>query len=366
MRKIIFITREGYDLAGARIRCYNFAREVSRSGIPTEILSFSDHLGAKDGHRESEMNLFDKLKYNYSAFKRISKEKDALFYIQRINYHCLAPLLAHILNKKMITLDLDDWEMREDPRYYLGFYPSSKAHFLTAYIARRSHFCIAASRFPHGFLLKFNKTVHYIPTGVDCELFKPSGSGTLRSNRIVLSWIGTFHRKEYLSNLKMALDCFAMLRRRYDHIYFEIVGDGIYRNDLEKMVADYEDLNITLKGWIPPQLIPEYLDTVDIGLFPVAERNNFNEAKSPTKLFEYMSMQKPTVSSLIGECRHIIKDGENGLTAKDKAEFFSKMRMLIEDRYLGLKIGTRSRQTVEDSYSLRVLGQRLREIFSRL
>ena len=366
MKKIIFITREGYGLAGARIRCYNFAREISKCGIQTEILSYCDHLGAKDGHREAEMGLFDKLKYNYSAFKRISREKDALFYIQRINYHCLAPLLAHLLDKRMISLDLDDWEMREDPRYYLGFYPSSKAHFLTTYIARRSHFCIAASRFLHDFLLKFNKNVHYIPTGVDSELFKPSRSGATRKNRIVLSWIGTFHRKEYIDNLKMALNCFALLRRKYDHIYFEIVGDGTHRKELEKIVADYQDLNIILKGWITPELIPGYLDSVDIGLFPVAERNNFNEAKSPTKLFEYMSMEKPTVSTPIGECRHIIKDGQDGLLARNKAEFFSKMRMLIENRQLAWEIGIRSRKTVESNYSLRVLGQRLCEIFSRI
>ena len=31
--KVIFVTREGYDLAGARVRCFNFAKELKRRGF---------------------------------------------------------------------------------------------------------------------------------------------------------------------------------------------------------------------------------------------------------------------------------------------------------------------------------------------
>jgi len=55
--RIIFITREGYNLPGARIRCYNFTKELAKYGINTEVLSFSDTLWAKDGERESRMGL---------------------------------------------------------------------------------------------------------------------------------------------------------------------------------------------------------------------------------------------------------------------------------------------------------------------
>ncbi len=363
--KIIFITREGYTLPGARIRCYNFAGELTKYGIDTEVLSFSDTLGAKDGENEAQMGLKEKIRYNWKAFRRLTKDKKTILYIQRFNYHSFAPYLGHLLNKNRIILDLDDWEMRENPRYYLSFYPSSKAHYFTRQIARRSIFCIAASRFLEEFLLQFNKKVYYIPSGVDTELFKPSLNG-LSEDKIFFSWIGTLHKKEYIENIELVLSCFSLLRKRYSHIYFEIMGDGIYRNDLEKILNQYNDQHILLKGWIDPDRVPEYLDTIHIGLLPIASDTKFNQAKSPTKLFEYMAMAKPTVASNIGEAAEIIRDRENGLLAKSKEDFIEKMRELIEDPGLHQRIGNKARETIEKNYSLKVLGKRLREILKTI
>lgn len=363
--KIIFITREGYHSSGARIRCYNFAQELAKYGIDTEILSFSDALGAKDGAEEWQLRIRDKIRYNCRAFKRLTKEKEAILYIQRFNYHSFAPYLAHFFNKNRIVLDVDDWDMREDPKYYLGVFPSSKAHYLTRHIARRSIFCIAASRFLQDFLLQFNKRVYYIPSGVDAELFKPSLNGP-SEKKIIFSWIGTFHEKVYIENIGFALGCFCVLRNKYPHIYFEIMGDGVYRNDLEETIRQYNDKNILLKGWIDPNDIPEYLATIHIGLLPVARNTKFNLGKSPVKLFEYMAMAKPTISSDIGEAAEIIQDGDNGFLAKDKEEFLGKMQLLTEDSDLRQRMGEKSRQTIENNYSLKILGKRLYKVLKTI
>lgn len=363
--KVIFITREGYYLPGARIRCYNFARELATYGIDTEILSFSDTLGAKDGAEESQLRIRDKIRYNWMAFKRLSKETEAIFYIQRFNYHSFAPYLVYIFNKNRIILDLDDWEIRENPKYRLGFYPSSKAHYITQHIAKRSICCIAASHFLKDFLSQFNKNVYYIPSGVDTELFKPS-LNNLNEGKIVFSWIGTFHKKEYIENIDFALSCFNLLRKRYFHIYFEIVGDGIYRDSLVKILDKYNDKHIILKDWIGPDKIPEYLAAVHIGVTPVSHNNKFNNAKSPTKLFEYMAMAKPTLSSDIGETSNIIRDGENGFLAKTKEEFTDKMQRLIENQNLRRQMGEKARKVAEEKYSLEVLGRQLYEILKTI
>ncbi len=361
--KIIFITREGYNLAGARIRCYNFSRELRNYGIDTETLSFCDNLGAKDGKDESRMGIVDKISLNYRAFKKI-KDKKAILYIQRFNYHSFAPYLAHLFNKNRIILDFDDWEMRENPKYYFGFYPSSKAHFFTRLIAKESIFCITASRFLQKFLSEFNKKVYYIPSGVDTELFKPSLDG-LSEKKIIFSWVGTLHKKEYIENLEFALSCFHLLRKRYLHIYFDITGDGIYRSDLEKIINRYNDQNISLTGWINPDAIPEHLINIHIGLLPVSNDRQFNQAKSPSKLFEYMAMAKPTISSRFGEAEEIIQDGENGFLAKRKEEFVERMQRLIEEPRLRRRMGQKARRTIERDYSLKVLGRRLYRILSQ-
>ncbi|MFH1641220.1 MAG: hypothetical protein ABIA66_04550, partial [Candidatus Omnitrophota bacterium] len=230
--KVVFITREGHKLPGARIRCYNFANELSHSGIDTEVLSFSDTLGAKDGGEESRMRLRDKVIFNYRAFRRLINDKESIFYLQRLNYHAFAPYLAYFLNRNRIIFDLDDWEIRENPKYYFGFYPSSKAYHLTREIAKKSIFCVAASRFLEELLSGFSKKVYYIPSGVDLGLFRVFPDD-LSTEKIIFSWIGTLHRKEYIENLDFALNCFNTLRAKYPYIYFEIMGDGIYRKELE-------------------------------------------------------------------------------------------------------------------------------------
>lgn len=359
--KIIFITREGFRLPGARVRCYNFAKEVSKYGISTEVLSFADKLGARDGENESGMGLKDKMWVNLLALKQLMREKDNIFYIQRFNYHAFAPYIAHLINKNRIILDLDDWEMRENPKYYFKFYPSSKAHYFTARIAKSSICCIVASNFLKEFLLSFNKHVYYIPSGVDTELFSPSAP-VLNTDRFIFSWIGTFHKKEYIENIKLALDCFKIIRKDYQNIYFEIAGDGIYKNNLENIISQYNDDNISLKRWMYPEHMPDYLNNIHVGLFPVARNNKFNLAKSPTKLFEYMSMAKPTISSELGEAKTIIRSKETGLLANSQAEFISCMRTLIENPELGRDMGKKARIEAENFYSLKILGKKLAEI----
>lgn len=361
MRKVIFITREGYRLPGARIRCFNFSRQLAICGVNTEVLSFSDNLGALDGEKESQMGIIRKIQLNHRAFKMLLKEKTAIFYIQRFNYHSFAPFLAQLVHRNKIILDLDDWEIRENPRYYFGFYPSSKAHYLTKVIAKRSVCCIAASRFLESFLNKFNKNVFYIPSGVDTELFKPGLDKNLNEKEVIFSWIGTLHRLEYIENINFALECFKALRKKYDFIYFDIVGDGIYKNDLLKSLNKFNDSHIRHIGHIAPDCIPEYLSGIHIGLMPVVENSKFNNAKSPTKLFEYMAMEKPTVSGSIGEAGKIVKDGYDGFLADNRKEFMEKMEYLIDNLSFRINMGKKARQTIEREYSLSIIGKRLYE-----
>lgn len=358
MKKIVFITREGYRLPGARVRCYNFSQELARQGFETEVLSFADTLGAFDGERESRMGLAEKLALNWRALRRLRKEKDAVFYLQRFNYHSLAPYLAHRMDKTRLILDLDDWELRENPRYYLGFYPSSKAHWCISHIARRSVFCVAASRFLEQFLASFNRTVYYIPTGVDADRFRPSLNRT-REGRFVFSWVGTLHRREYIRNILLALAAFRMLRTKYGHVYFEIMGSGIYERELRAALAQDADPHVVFRGWEDPDRMPEYLAGIDAGLLPTAEDNKFNRSKSPTKLFEYMAMAKPVIATDSGEARQIIRDGACGLLAHDREGFAEKMRLLVDDAALCRNLGEAARRRIEKDYSLTVLGTQL-------
>lgn len=358
--KITFITREGYDLSGARVRCYNFARELKKRGVETQVFSFADDLKAKFGDKECQMSNVEKIKLNLKAFGILKKKiGSGMIFMQRLNYHTLAPFLISLSGKNRFIFDCDDWNIREDPRYYFGF-PSSKMEYLTRKIAAFSDACIASSLFLKKYLMNFNPNTFYIPTGVDTEAFYPRQIKA-DNKSIVFSWVGTAYHKEMGDNLKFLIDCFTELAGKNDNIFLDIVGAGRYFQEARVSLNCSGSGRIRFKEWISPDKVADYLSGIDVGLLPLIQDTKFNTAKSPTKLFEYMALAKPTVSSRIGEAANIIEHGSNGFLAKTKEEFISRMLELSLDAGLRRSMGNFARETVERKYSLNVIGRDLFE-----
>jgi glycosyltransferase involved in cell wall biosynthesis len=367
--KIIFITREGYNLSGARVRCYNFSRQLAKYNVETEVFSFAEKLGAKYGENEFKMGFLKKLKYNAQAWKYLRKniDKNTLIFMQRLNYHSLAPFLITLFKRNKFIFDCDDWNIRENPKYYLGFYPSSKMEYLTRKISGYSHICIAASRFLENYLKKFNAHVYYLPTGVDTDIFNPDKYTLSDNSKIVFSWIGTLYHPQMRDNLKFILSCFAIVAARFDHVFLALAAEGKYYQVIQNEAKSLScSQRIILHPWISPDNIPEHLSKIDIGLLPLIQDSNFNQAKSPTKLFEYMSMAKPTISSNIGEAKNIIRHGETGFLARNQDEFVSCMLNLAQEPHLRHEIGNNARREITENYSLAVLGKKLYGILSCL
>lgn len=348
--KIIFITRESKQMPAVRVRCYGFAKYLNAAGIKTDILSFADDLGAKSGKQESRMSVLEKIWYNLKALKFLG-DKEAVLFLQRCNYHSFSPLLVSLLSKKKLILDLDDWEARENTECYFNRVPNSKAEIMMRFIAKHSVLCVGASRFLVEYLLPYNQRVIYLPTAVDTNLFTP-GPEREKDKALVLSWLGTMHRKDNVENIKFLLDCFQELHARYPQISLEIIGEGLYDVQVRDLVQKLGNSNVLLKPWISPEYVPRYLREIDIGIMPLIQNTKFNKAKSPTRLFEYMAMAKPVVVSRVGEAKEIINDGINGLLAQTKEEFVEGLNALIINADLRRTLGNNARKTVEEKFSL--------------
>ncbi len=362
--KVIFVTREGYQLSGARVRCYNFARELRRQGIEAGVFSFADSLGALYGEKEFEMSFVWKVWLNFRAFQVLVKEDSAaVFVLQRVNYHVIAPLLVALLKKNKVIFDCDDWNIREDPVYYFGFYPSSKMEYVTRLIARSAWRCMAASAYLRDYLKEFNTRVEYLPTGVDTDFFCPRARDKKDAGKIVFSWIGTAYHQEMGENIRFLLSCFAMVADRHENVVLSLAGEGKYFEQIKAGLAGHRHgQRVRVHGWIPADHIPGYLAGVDVGLLPLIQDTKFNKAKSPTKLFEYMSMAKPVVASDIGEAKFIVRNGETGFIARDQDAWVSSMCALVERAPLREHMGGKAREDVLLKYSLQGLGERLADV----
>jgi glycosyltransferase involved in cell wall biosynthesis len=357
--KVVFITRESRKMPAVRVRCYGFAKHLRQAGIETEVFSFADELDAKIGIREQDMTFFEKIGYNIKAYKRL-KKKNAVFVLQRCNYHSLSAFFLKSLNNKKLIFDLDDWEAREQQEYFFGFIPRSKAYPAMEFLAKQSFLCIAASSFLEQFLKQYNQNTVFIPTGVDTQVFRPQ-SVQPKKKKTVFSWAGTVYRKDNLENLKFLIDCFKTAFKTNEDVSLEIIGEGAYTDRLRTYIADSGCKNIELKDWINPEHMPEYIQKIDIGLMPLIQESKFNQAKSPTRMYEYMAMEKPFLASNYAQAKEVIIDGYNGMLAKDKNEFVQKMHLLAGDPSLRERLGKNARKTVAEKYSLEKLTQELIE-----
>ncbi|MDP8233217.1 MAG: glycosyltransferase [Candidatus Saelkia tenebricola] len=352
--EIIFITRESKVLPGARYRAYNFSNCLQKQGYTSCVLSFSENLGALSGNLESFLTIADKIKYNKKAYTYLKQFKNPLLIIQRLNYHSFGPLFYAFKNKIKYIYDIDDWEFRENITPILGFLPKSKAEFIFKITAKKALFNLAGSNFLYNYIKNITPRVFYLAPGIEIEHFKIK-QNHMNKKITILAWIGTMFRHEDFINLQWILE----IVKDIPNIQLEIIGDGIWKSNIQDEAKKEGIKNVTFKGWITPSDIPRYLDNVDIGIFPIAIENKFTEAKFPVKILEFMAKGIPVIATSFGETQNIINDGVDGLLAKNKEEFKGSILKLAGNSSLRKKIGANAREKIENNYTVENQTQKL-------
>jgi len=138
-----------------------------------------------------------------------------------------------------------------------------------------------------------------LPNGVDLNEFQ-IGSGqrlTQQFTRPIVGFIGSF---EYFIDFDLILDTAARMPR----VTFLLVGAGRQTPRIEARIQADRLENVKLTGGVPHHLIGQYIDVMDICLnifkkIPVSHR------ACPIKLFEYLAMKKPVISTRLDEVKKI-------------------------------------------------------------
>ncbi len=359
MNKILFVCYDGYKSTNTRVRCYRFSAGLAKSGLDSGVFSFKDDLNARyEGFESSKSSLFERISLLLKATAKLMKEdRSTIFYVQKSGYFALAPLIVSRLKGNRIILDYDDYEYGQ----------SLISRWLLKKLCRRAIFCVAASSYLQEFLKQFSNKVYYIPTGVDDKIFYPkrkAGDAKLKRNsrEIVFTWVGFVVDRDAADNLLAIISAFDKITGINSSIRLEIVGGGVMFDEITSKISSLANRNIIYRGVMPPDSIPEYLDTVDVGLFILTKSTKYNRSKSPTKLFEYMAKGLAIISSPVGESKKIIADGKNGLIASNSAELIKKALMLAKDRKLIHKLGVNALRAAREKYTLSVLGKQLAAI----
>lgn len=332
-----------------QIRGYGLARFLERFGFKTQVLKFWEEPGAS-----SPVSLVHR---SMMLLKQVVRYAPDLTYtLGSFPPHAMVAITSHKLLGNHLIFDLADWEFKYD------VITNKLIRRCEDYLLKHSRAIIVASNelMKHVSALGASN-IHYIPTGVDISLFNPKNFRKEKFERKVLIFTGA-RTLEYWNNISLLLRAVKIVAGENKNFELWMVGrsEGRIDDAIRRLCAKWS-IRLYLRKQVEFERLPQVLAQADIALHPLVD-NLFNRCKSPAKLFEYMSMELPVVSSNVGEASVVIEHGTNGLLCRGGDEFANNIMALLGDEKLARRIGRSARETVEQRYSLQILSKKLATI----
>ena len=150
----------------------------------------------------------------------------------------------------------------------------------------------------------------------------------------------------------------------YPDIKLKILGEGNYRPELEKIVADLEvEPWVEFTGQVPYKIVLEELAKSDITLIPHV-KSEHTDSTIPHKLFQYMYAGKPVLASNCKPIERIVKKREAGYIYEwDSPEGFAEVffECIKSKSYSTEKVQTE----IENKYSWEAEQKKLVNIYNQ-
>lgn len=244
-------------------------------------------------------------------------------------------MIAKVLRRKFIY-DFDD-------AIWLPNYSESNARFqrLKMYkkvnkIMKWANQISAGNDYLADYARQFNKNVQVIPTTIDTENVHNT-IGNQEQSPIVIGWTGSHTTVKYIEEILESLD------RLHDEY-------GIKLKVIANLPPDFERPYMEFIKWSKQSEI-EDLATFNIGIMPM-EDSAWTQGKCGFKGLQYMALSIPAVMSDVGVNGQIVSDGINGMICTSQNDWYSKLKLLIEDASLRAELGKQGKKTVESKYSV--------------
>jgi glycosyltransferase involved in cell wall biosynthesis len=191
-----------------------------------------------------------------------------------------------------------------------------------------------------------------IGAGIDLDRFNPTIDGSaIRSaygigkDDIVLFFMGWLYQFAGLKEVALEL---ARSRDRFPLLKILIVGDGDAYPDLQR-IRDENQLGdiLILTGKQPYEKIPEFIAASDICILPADPKEKIMQDIVPIKMYEYMAMGKPVISTKLPGIMREFGEG-NGVIYADSPETVPETAYAMVMNGSIKKYGNSTRMYVQD------------------
>ena len=312
------------------------------------------------------------LDFNFIVKDITSLLRPMLFYdIDAINIVGMAPLhyFVHYFQKLSLKKELvvyftswPYWDFEKRYGCWVHEYPLDLRKSWMDFL-KKVNAIVCVTKSSYKALKRYSKKCFWIPHSVDTTLFKPREKSKEHDSIIVL-FVGSLVKEKGVLEL---IDVAKKIKACQKNMEFWFVGQGPLRSYLDKLK---EQIPIRYLGYINNTLLPKVYQKADILVLPSKSEELFGIV-----LIEAMSCGLPVIASNHVGPREIITHGYDGFLIQsnpnlDRKEFIREIieyiRLLAENGDLRQEIGRRGRQKVEQSYDIRVVAEKWREVLERV
>jgi glycosyltransferase involved in cell wall biosynthesis len=199
-----------------------------------------------------------------------------------------------------------------------------------------------------------------ISDGIDLDFFKKVDTGIREkldlTNYAIITFIG---RLIYAKGAQDLIAIFPKIKKKNPNTKVIIVGDGPYKNELQKMIDKEYKNDILFLGTKTPREIVGILNITDIFI-----NLSYSEGFGIT-ILEAGAVGVPIIATEVGGVPELIKDYETGIIINpgDREHLYSAIVELIDNSDLRKKLSGNIRLHVKNNYNWDVIIMRYIQLF---
>jgi glycosyltransferase involved in cell wall biosynthesis len=320
--------------------------------------------------------IFYSIEFYYKCSSIIKKERPDILQEREVLWRTYlnfgGPLLAHKYNIPYV-LEVNAPILYERGRYHSYISRELEKIFEKRLFAKVNKI-IVVSNVLKSYLLTMGvseEKIAVVPNGADEDMFNPDISGLeIRKSyqledKKVICYSGSLDQQ--WQGIGDILKSAKIINSSDPSVRFLIIGNTEGQEVMVKLAPD----NVIFTGQIEHINVPAYLAAADILLAPYKLEEDFRDVgfyNSPVKLFEYMAMGKPIITSNIGQIEEIIEHGKTGLMIEpgNYNELARNILTLMEDEQLKKKLGKNARIEVEKNYTWERNARKIMTIYEEI
>ena len=213
------------------------------------------------------------------------------------------------------------------------------------------------------------KKIHVVQNYVNADEFDSSTIDNEIVNRLspynTLTYIGGF---DYHRGIEHVINSLPIIIQAIPDFKLILVGTGKNKDELIELSKTLNvEEHISFEGWQPPSKLTSYLVASDVCLIPHLKTIHTDNT-IPHKLFQYMLLKKPVISSNCSPLKRIIENESCGLiyNSDDKLDLAEKTINIFSNTEMQKQMGLNGHKAVINSYSWKHAASNLIKLYSEI